>query len=174
MVRVKPAFQKRRIEKIKEHLSVVEVANDLLSWGGYGAVRRSGSRFRGVCPLCHNGEHSKAFSSDGQLFYCFACQEGGDVVTLAALANDMPPAMAAAWLAQRYGIKLPDRPDSWYAKQDRQARLRERIEAERKEIKRRRLFKYLVLPELEHIEPEADRRRETIRAWDRFQRLPLP
>jgi hypothetical protein len=67
---------------------------------------------------------------------------------------------------------LPERPDSWFEKQDRQARLRQRLEAERLEIKRRRLFKYFILPELEKI-AEPDRGRETNLAWERFRRVPL-
>jgi hypothetical protein len=43
---------------------------------------------------------------------------------------------------------------------------------ERREIKRRRLFKYLILPELEKL-PEADQPREVEMAWERMKRLPM-
>lgn len=79
-------------------------------------------------------------------------------------------AEAVGWLDHTYGLDLPARPESWYRKQARQARLRERLEGERAEVKRRRLFRYFVLPELEKI-AESERAEETRRAWESFKRL---
>ena len=79
---------------------------------------------------------------------------------------------AVAWIGHRYGLDLPERPESWFRKQDRQARLRQAVIEERREIKRRRLFKYLILPEIEKL-PEADEAREAEMAWERMKRLPM-
>jgi hypothetical protein len=79
---------------------------------------------------------------------------------------------AVAWIGHRYGLDLPERPESWYRKQDRQAWLRQALIEERREIKRRRLFKYLLLPELEKL-PEADQAREAEMAWERFKKVPM-
>lgn len=165
------ALQRRRFDAIKEAVSVPTLAHELIEEQG-AVLRCQGERWRGLCVLCGNGPHSKAFSSSEKLWHCFACGEGGDVVTLAALANDMAPGMAVAWLGHRYGVELPKRPDSWFRKQDRQARLREKLEAERLEVKRRRLFRYFVLPELEKV-AEPERKQETQIAWNSFARLPL-
>ena len=70
---------------------------------------------------------------------------------------------AVAWIGHRYDVDLPERPESWYRKQDRQDRLRQALIEERREIKRRRLFKYLILPEIEKL-PEADQAREAERS----------
>jgi len=169
IVNTTSALQRRRFDLVKEAVTIPILQPELgVEW------HRTGGRWRGECPLCHNGGTSGAFSAGETLWHCFACMEGGDVITLAAKFNDMPPAMACAWLGDRFNVDLPERPESWYRKQDRQAKIRETKEKERREIKRRRLFKYLILPELEHVQPEAERKQETDLAWSRFQKLPLP
>ena len=79
---------------------------------------------------------------------------------------------AAAYIGHTYGIDLPGRPESWFKKQSRQARLRERLETERQEVKRRRLFRYFIAPELDKV-AEPERERETLAAWERFKQVPL-
>ena len=168
------ALQRRRFDIIKEAVPVATLARDLIE-EDLGRLRTTGGRIRGYCPICKNGNHSEAFSAslNENMWYCFACKEGGDVITLANLAGGFhSTAAAVAWLADKYGADLPTRPESWYRKQDRQARIRERLEAERREIRRRRLFKYCILPELELVADE-DRERETRIAWERFKGLPI-
>jgi DNA primase len=170
MVRVSPGRKllERRIQAAKEGIDLLSVAQDLTT------LRKKGERWRGKCPICDNGTHSDAFSLDDKLglWHCFACGSGGDLVRLVELWGPFTVGEAVAWLGHTYGLHLPERPDSWFEKQDRQARLRQRLEAERLEIKRRRLFKYFILPELEKI-AEPDRGRETNLAWERFRRVPL-
>jgi DNA primase len=170
MVRVSPGRKllERRILAAKEGIDLLSVAQDLTS------LRKKGEQWRGKCPICDNGAHSDAFSLDAAagLFYCHACGRGGDTVRLVELWGPFTVGEAVAWLGHTFGLHLPERPDSWFEKQDRQARLRQRLEAERLEIKRRRLFKYFILPELEKI-AEPDRGRETNLAWERFRRVPL-
>lgn len=175
-MRIQPqyALQRRRFEIIKEAVPVCRLAADLIR-EATGRLRTTGGEIRGYCPVCGNGNHSEAFSAslDKNLWTCFACGEGGDVIDLANLSGRFEsPVFAVAWLGHRYGVELPERPDSWYRKQSRQERIREQLEEERREIRRRRLFKYCVLPELEFVAPE-DREHETRVAWERMKRLPL-
>lgn len=170
MVRISPRILDRRIKAAKSGVSILRVAQDLSE----APLRKKGERWRGKCPVCGHGEHSDAFSVGGEvgLFHCHACGSGGDLVRLVELWGRWTIAEAVAWLDHAYDLNLPARPESWFRKQDRQARLRQRIEAERTEIKRRRLFRYLVLPELERV-AEPDRAEETRVAWERFKRVPL-
>lgn len=173
-IQPKQALQRRRFEMVKKAVPVATLARDLIEENAGRLVERAG-RIRGQCPICLNGNHSEAFSAsvEENLWYCFACGGGGDVIELANLVGRFESAaFAVAWLGHRYGIELPERPESWYRKQSRQERLRERIAAERQEIRRRRLFKYLILPELEYVAPE-DREHETRVTWERFKRVPL-
>jgi DNA primase len=170
MVRVSPGSKLlgRRIRAAKEGIDLLSVAQDLTT------LRKKGERWRGKCPICENGAHSDAFSLDDKLglWHCFACGSGGDLVRLVELWGPFSVPEAVAWIGHRYGLDLPERPESWYRKQDRQAQLRQALIEERREIKRRRLFKYLILPEIEKL-PEADQAREAEMAWERMKRLPM-
>jgi len=161
MVRVSPGRKllERRIQAAKEGIDLLSVAQDLTT------LRKKGERWRGKCPICDNGANSDAFSLDDNLglWHCFACGSGGDLVRLVELWGPFTLPEAVAWIGHRYGLDLPERPESWYRKQGRQARLRQAVIEERREIKRRRLFKYLILPEIEKL-PEADQAREAERS----------
>jgi hypothetical protein len=100
----------------------------------------------------------------------FFCGEGGDVVKLAALANDMPPAMAAAWIADRYGIEIPQRPPSYFAKQGRQKTIRDRIDETQIEHIRDIIFALVWKPWLRRL-PEWSRGPAFESAWK--ESLPL-
>lgn len=158
---------RRRADKVKEDVPVTDLVRRLGS-----SLRHTGGRLRGVCPVCKNGEHSEAFSTDGRVYNCFACGSGGDVISLAMSWGEFSFGEAVSWLGFEFGVDLPSRPDSWFEKQSRQDRLRQEIERQRQEVKRRRLFKYFILPALEDV-AEEDRERETKLAWKRFKRMPL-
>jgi DNA primase len=168
VVRVSPRILDRRIKAAKDGVSILQVAQDLTT------LRKIGESWRGECPLCHNGARSKAFSVSGELgvYYCHACGSGGDVVRLVESWGPFTLPEAVSWIGERYGVELPARPDSWYAKQDRQARLRRQIVEQRREVKRRRLFKYLILPEIEKL-PNSDQARETEVAWEQMKQLSM-
>ena len=170
MVRVSPGSKllEHRIQAAKAGIDLLSVAQDLTT------LRKKGERWRGKCPICENGAHSDAFSLDDTLglFHCFACGSGGDVVRLVERWCGFSVAEAVAWLGHTYDLDLPERPESWYRKQDRQARLRQAVIEERREIKRHRLFKYLILPEIEKL-PKADQAREAERSWEQFKKVPM-
>lgn len=62
-------------------------------------LKRAGTEWRGVCPLCHHGARSRSnpFSASAikNLFKCHSCGEGGDVVQLERLMGGGTPADAA-------------------------------------------------------------------------------
>ena len=82
--------------------------------------------------------------------------------------------MAAARVLHEFDHTIPPRPDSWFRKQERQQPIRDGIEHVLREVKRRRLFRWYVLPVIDAIGPEKERRQELERAWSDFQRVPLP
>lgn len=182
MPRVRPegasghtALMRRRFDAVKEGVPVATLARDLVSEGSEN-LREAGARLRGICVLCGHGGHSGAFScevgSEGKLWHCFACGEGGDVIRLAQLAGGfVSPGEATAWLGWRYGVELPSRPDSWYAKEDRQERTRAAIEEKKRMVKRRRLFRVIMIPLLRSTGATPE---EVKAAWEDFEDLPLP
>lgn len=69
-------------------------------------------------------------------------------------------------LATEYSVELPSRSKTWHSWQKTKYEIRNVAEEARKEIRRERLFKYLVLsgPEFEIEDPEV-RRASIERAW---------
>ena len=71
-----PRFSDRTIEEIKNKIRL----SDLV--GEYAKLERKGSNFWARCPFHANGmEKTPSFKIDDQkgLYYCFGCQEGGDI-----------------------------------------------------------------------------------------------
>ncbi len=174
MVRIVPeriaAFHRRRFDKVCESVPVPILAADLLRERG-GSLRRAGERWRGMCPLCGNGARSGAFSCREDLWHCFSCGEGGDVIDLADRAVPFDsPSMACTWVAHRYGIELPERPEGWYRKNERQERLRAALEEKKRQAKRRRLFRSIMVPLLKEWGASEE---EVAAAWKDFGDLPV-
>ena len=84
---------------------------DYLEGQGWKAARRSaGGRLLGLCPL--HPDHRPSFLIDPgkNLFYCYGCGRGGDVIRLAELYHSVRFAEAMALLRHwnRLGSLLPD------------------------------------------------------------------
>jgi len=88
-------------------------------------------------------------------FKCFGigCGAHGDVLDLVQLAEGGELWEAMMILSQRYGIELPGRPQSWFAKQQRQRPIRDAIEQERLEHIRLLVFRLVWVPWLKQLPP---------------------
>lgn len=116
-----PYMLKRAIAKLKEEIPVGALAND------YGAeLKPSGEDLRGK-GVCHGGDNETALlvEPDAGRYYCFRCNEGGDVIDLARAVEGGELQDAVISLAMRYGVELPRRSDRWHEAQDDKARIRE-------------------------------------------------
>ena len=105
-------------------------------------------------------------------WWCFGCSRGSDVLDLYQLAHGYSEKWEAlVGLAQERGVELPGRPKGWHEWQKTKTDIRNVAEAARKEVRRRRLFKCLVLtgPEFE-IEDDSERRAAVARAWRVFDK----
>lgn len=124
--------------------------------------------FTGRCPLPdHDDKDPSFYVYPPGRYWCYGCSRGGDVVDLEFHCGDygeLREAMVA--LAIEHNVKLPERPASWHTWQKTKTDIRDVAEAARKEVRRRRLFKCLVLtgPEFE-IEDPDERRRAIEQAW---------
>lgn len=102
--------------RIKEQADIVQIV------GEHVELRRSGSRYLGLCPF--HGEKTPSFSvqADPGLFYCFGCGESGDVFSFLMKFHQIDFPTALQQLAERYHIALPERRLSREEEQRRERR----------------------------------------------------
>jgi DNA primase len=162
--RTGPAAFRRQIEAVKAGVRIEDVA------ASYGDFRLAGaSRLLGRCvsPDHEDRTPSMAIYTDAQRFRCYGigCEAHGDVLDLIMLAEpgiELWEAMMA--LAQRYGIELPERPPSWFARQKRQAPVRDRLEEIKVRHVQRRLFR-IFLPTIQSMADGLERAEEAAHVW---------
>ena len=62
------------IEEIRSNNDIVDVISQ------YVTLKRSGRNFFGLCPFHKEKSPSFAVSPDKQIFHCFGCNAGGNVI----------------------------------------------------------------------------------------------
>ncbi len=73
----------------------------------YVTLKKSGSSMTGLCPFHSEKTPSFSVSPKNQLFYCFGCGAGGDVVTFTMKMENLDYMGAIRSLAKRANITLP-------------------------------------------------------------------
>lgn len=86
---------------IKSHIQILNVVQE------YTTLKKAGNYWKGQCPFHHERTASFTVSPHKEIFYCFGCHAGGDVVAFIAKAEHCSPMEAVKHLAQRYTIQLP-------------------------------------------------------------------
>lgn len=89
------------IEQIKNNLDIVEVISR------HVVLKKSGHNFSGLCPF--HGEKTPSFTvtPSKQIFKCFGCGEGGDVLSFLMKYNNQNFNEVVKEQAQILGIELP-------------------------------------------------------------------
>ncbi len=86
---------------------VIAAANIVDVVGLRTSLRKtSGSRFMGRCPFHDERSASFSVNSDLNLYHCFGCGKGGDVVTFVRDTEGLDFVAAIEWLAERFRIPL--------------------------------------------------------------------
>jgi DNA primase len=108
------------VDELKSHVDIVQVVQERVPLRKAG-----GSSWKGLCPF--HGEKTPSFHvhADGQMFKCFGCNVGGDVIKFIQLTDSLNLPDAVRQLAARAGIPVPEGDDG---KEDREsAREREAL-----------------------------------------------
>lgn len=120
-------YPEELIEEVRTRNDIVEVIS------GYVRLQKKGSNYFGLCPF-HNEKSAFLFRIPGkQMYYCFGCGAGGNVITFLMEYENQTFPEAVRTLAQRAGIALPEADDSKEARQadSRRAKLLETIRKRR-------------------------------------------
>ena len=107
------------VGSIKELADIVQVVGETVE------LRRSGSRYVGLCPF--HGEKTPSFSvnASGQYFHCFGCGASGDVFSYVMKYHSLTFPEAIKMLAGKYGVTVPEKKRS--AEEEAKAKRREQM-----------------------------------------------
>jgi DNA primase len=86
------------IEEVKDKADIYEVVSR------YVALRKRGKEFMGVCPFHKESTPSFSVSQSKQMYYCFGCHEGGDVIRFVKEFHGLPFVDSVSELAREYGV----------------------------------------------------------------------
>ena len=89
------------VEQIKNQLDIVDVISR------YVVLKKTGRNFQGLCPFHNEKTPSFVVTPDKQIFKCFGCGEGGDVLTFLMKINNQTFAEVIEEQAANLGIELP-------------------------------------------------------------------
>ena len=112
-------YPEELVEEIRSRNDIVDVISS------YVKLQKKGSTYFGLCPFHNEKTPSFSVTPSKQMYYCFGCGAGGNVITFLMEYENYTFKEALTWLADRAGIELPKEEESAEAK--KQADLRARI-----------------------------------------------
>lgn len=89
------------IDEIKSSNDIVDTISQ------YVKLKRSGRNFFGLCPFHREKSPSFSVSPDKQIFHCFGCGVGGNVIHFISKIENLDFRETLEYLAERSGIELP-------------------------------------------------------------------
>ncbi len=94
-------YSEELIDDIKNSNDIVDIISQ------YVILKRSGRNFFGLCPFHKEKTPSFSVSPDKQIFHCFGCGAGGNVIHFISKIENVDFKESLEILAERAGITLP-------------------------------------------------------------------
>ncbi|MGM0365036.1 MAG: DNA primase [Actinomycetota bacterium] len=94
------SLKEGEVEELKTRSDIADVI------GGYVSLKKRGKNFVGLCPFHQEKTPSFTVDSIKQLYHCFGCGEGGDVISFLMKIENMEFLEAVEFLANKTGYKL--------------------------------------------------------------------
>ena len=104
------------IEEVRSRNDIVDVV------GQYVHLQKKGANYFGLCPFHNEKSGSFSVSQSKQIFHCFGCGAGGNVISFLMKYDNLTFTEALQQLAERAGVKLPEADDSPQARAMRDKR----------------------------------------------------
>lgn len=104
------------IEEIRSRNDIVDVIS------GYVKLQKKGGSHFGLCPFHNEKSPSFSVSQHKQMYYCFGCGAGGNVITFIMEYENFTFPEAVKYLADRSGVALPEIEETQEAKKQRDLR----------------------------------------------------
>ena len=86
--------------KIKNELDIVDIVSETVD------LSKKGRNYWGICPFHEDSNPSMSVSPDKQLFKCFVCGTGGDLIKYNSLINKISFRESLTGLAKKIGIEV--------------------------------------------------------------------
>jgi DNA primase len=95
-------FSEDLLEQVRGANPIYDVVSD------YVSLKKSGRNYMGLCPF--HGEKTPSFTvnQERQIFHCFGCGEGGNVIGFIMKREGLSFPESVRFLAARRGISLPE------------------------------------------------------------------
>ena len=90
------------IEEVRTRNDIVDVISQ------YVNLKKKGANYFGLCPFHNEKSPSFSVSPGKQMYYCFGCGAGGNVITFVMEYENYSFVEAVKMLADRVGITLPE------------------------------------------------------------------
>jgi len=90
------------ITQVLDRCDIVEVISE------YVALKKMGRNFKACCPFHHEKTPSFVVNQDKQIYHCFGCGVGGNVISFVMNHDHMDFPSALRHLAQKAGISVPE------------------------------------------------------------------
>ena len=116
-----PFYSDDLVEEVRSRSDIVDVISQ------YVKLHKRGSNYVGLCPFHNEKTGSFTVSASKQMYYCFGCGAGGNVITFLMNYENATFPEALQELADRAGVELPKQEVSAEAKKqaDKRSRLLE-------------------------------------------------
>lgn len=90
------------IAQVLDRCDIVEVVSEYL------ALKKMGRNFKACCPFHHEKTPSFVVNRDKQIYHCFGCGVGGNVISFVMNHDHMDFPSALRHLAQKAGVAVPE------------------------------------------------------------------
>jgi DNA primase len=96
-------FSPELLDQIRDANDVVDLISE------YVPLKKRGKNYVGLCPFHSEKQPSFTVTPDKQIFYCFGCGEGGNVISFLMKHDKLSFPEAVKVLAKRASIPLPEK-----------------------------------------------------------------
>src|SRR5690606_35089782 len=96
-----PEIPEDVIRNVREANDIVDVVEE------YVQLKKQGRSYKGLCPFHEEKTPSFSVTKEKQIFHCFGCGKGGNVITFLMEIESFSFIEAIQHLADRAGISLP-------------------------------------------------------------------
>ena len=108
-----PYYPDEVIDEVRSRNDIVDVI------GQYVRLTKKGSNYFGLCPFHSEKTGSFSVSQQKQMYYCFGCGAGGNVISFVREYESLSFPEAVKVLADRAGISLPEKEPTEEEKRER-------------------------------------------------------